>query len=215
MRRFPFDQQRLAIRLEEPELAATQLVFSADTKDSFVSTGVEPELGEWRVDGFRVAAGFEPEESSYGFPEAELSSYAWLEATIDLQRSGVLTFIKLTLPVFAAAVFAIFCLYFDPRQPASFQNQVPILVAVLFATIINHRRSDDFIGDVGRLTLVTEIHLATILLTILVAMLVFLDRRRAERGREVRYLDHVAIYGTSVGYVASTAILILWAALGG
>jgi hypothetical protein len=214
-RRFPFDRQRLVIRLEESDLGATRLVFAADTKDSFLSPGIEPELGEWQVDDFRVSVGFEQDASSYGFPEAERSSYAWLQATIDLQRSGVLTFVKLTLPVFAAAVFAILCLYFDPRQAGSFQNQVPILVAVLFATIINHRRSDDVIGDVGRLTLVTEIHLATVLLTILVAMLVFLDRRRAERGREVRYLDHVAIYGTALGYVALMAILILWAALGG
>lgn len=139
MRRYPFDRQRLVVRLEETELGAARLVFAADTKDSFVSAGIDPELSEWRVDDFRVAAGSEQQESSYGFPEAEPSRYTWLEATIDLQRSGVLTFAKLTLPVFAATVFAILCLYFDPRQPSSFQNQVPILVAVLFATIINHR----------------------------------------------------------------------------
>ena len=182
MRRYPFDRQQLVIRLEEPELGADRLVFVADTSDSFASSGIDAELGEWRIDGFRVTAGTAQDESRYGYPEAAPSRYAWLEATVELQRSGVLTFVKLTLPVFAAALFAILCLYFDSRQAASFQNQVPILVAVLFAIIINYRRSDDIIGDVGRLTLVSEIHLVTILLTILVAMLVFLDRRRAERG---------------------------------
>ena len=213
MLRYPFDRQRLVIRIEEAELGATRLVFAADTADSFVSSAVAAELGEWRIADFRVVAGTAQEESSYGFPEAEPSSYAWLEAVIELQRSGVLTFVKLTLPVFAAALFAILCLYFDPRQPGSFQNQVPILVAVLFATIINHRRSDDLIGDVGRLTLVTEIHLATILLTILVAVLVFRDRRRAERDLPVRYLDRTAIYATAAGYVALVSGLILWASV--
>ena len=214
MRRYPFDRQRLVIRLEESELGAARLVFAADSKDSFVSAGIGPELGEWRVEGFQVAAGTEQEESSYGFPEAEPSRYAWVEAAVVLQRSGMLTFVKLTLPVFAAALFAILCLYFDPRQGGSFQNQVPILVAVLFAIIINHRRSDDIIGDVGRLTLVTEIHLATILLTIVVAVLVFLDRRRAERDEPVRYLDHAAIRCTAAGYLAVITLLILWAAFG-
>lgn len=197
MRRYPFDRQQLVVRLEETELGAARLLFAADAKDSFVSAGIDPELSEWRVDDFRVAAGSDQQESSYGFPEADPGRYAWLEATIDLQRSGVLTFVKVTLAVLAATVFAILCLYFDPRQPSSFQKQVPILVAALLATIINHRRSDDIIGDVSRLTLVTEIHLLTILLTILIAMLVFLEHRRAERGLELRYLDRTAIYGTA------------------
>ncbi|MGD9508606.1 MAG: hypothetical protein AB7I59_20125 [Geminicoccaceae bacterium] len=215
MRRYPLDRQRLTIRLEETELGAARLLFVADTRDSFVSPKVQAELGEWRVGSFRVTAGTEAEQSSYGYPEAVPGRYAWVEATVELRRSGVLTFLKLTLPVFAAALFAIFCLYFDPKLPASFQNQVPILVGVLFAIIINHRRSDDVIGDVGRLTLVTEIHLATILLIIVVAGLVFLDRRRAERGVQVRHLDRTAIYLTGAGYVALVASLILLAALRG
>ena len=216
MRRYPFDRQQLVIRLEEPELGADRLVFVADAGNWSASSGIEAELGgEWRVDGFRVAAGTAQEDSRYGYPEAEPSRYAWLQATVELQRSSVLTFVKLTLAVYAAALFAILCLYFDPRQAASFQNQVPFLVAVLFAIIINHRRSDDIIGDIGRLTLVTEIHLITILLTILVAMLVFLDRRRAERGVEVRYLDRVAIFGTAAGYAGLVLVLILAAALRG
>jgi hypothetical protein len=215
MRRYPFDRQTLSIRLVETELGAARLTFAADTKDSFVSSGVAAELGEWRIDGFRVAAGTEPGESSFGYPEAQPSRYAWLEATVILQRSGVLTFLKLALPVFAAALFAILCFYFDPKLPGSFQNQVPILVGVLFAIIINHRRSDDVIGDVGRLTLVTEIHLATILLVIVVATLVFLDRRRAERGVRVRYLDRSAISITVAGYVTLIVGLILIAALRG
>jgi hypothetical protein len=213
MRRYPFDRQKLTIRLEETDLGAARLLFVADTKDSFVSPEVQAELSEWRVEGFRVTAGTEEERSSYGYPEATPSRYAWVEATVELQRSGVLTFLKLTLPVFAAALFAMFCLYFDPKLPGSFQNQVPILVGVLFAIIINHRRSDDVIGDVGRLTLVTEIHLATILLVIVVAGLVFSDRRRAEQGVKVRYLDRTAIYATGAGYIALVAILILFAAL--
>lgn len=215
MRRYPFDRQTLTIRLVETELGAARLLLAADAADSFVSTGVAAGLGEWRIKGFTVTAGTEPEESRYGYPEAAPSGYAWVEATLVLQRSGVLIFLKLTLPVFAAALFALLCLYFDPRQAGSFQNQVPILVAVLFAIIINHRRSDDIIGDVGRLTLVTEIHLATTLLTVLVAVLAFLDRRRAEREEPVRYLDRVAIYGTAAGYVSVVLALILWAALRG
>ena len=215
MRRYPFDRQRLVIRIEETEFGAAQLVFAVDTADSFVAKGAVAELGEWRVEGFQVVADVQQEESSYGFPEAERTRYASLEAVVELQRAGVLTFVKLTLPVFAAALFAILCLYFDPRLPGSFQNQVPILVAVLFAVIINHRRSDDLIGDVGRLTLVTEIHLATILLTILIAVLVFRDRRRAERDLPVRYLDRTAISATAAGYVALVGGLILWAAVRG
>ena len=215
MRRFPFDRQRLTIRLEEPALDAGRLMFVPDVQDSFVSPAVAAELPEWRLAGFRVVSGIDQPGSKYGFAAAHPSRYAWLEATIELQRVGVLTFVKLTLPVFAAVVFAILCLAFDPRNPSSFQNQVAILVAVLFALIINHRRSDDVIGDVGRLTLVTEIHLVTILLTILVAVLAFLDQYRAESGRPVRYPDRLAIGATSAGYAVVIAILILAAAVPG
>lgn len=61
----------------------------------------------------------------------------------------------------------------------------------------------------------TEIHLLTILLTILIAVLVFMDHRRAELGQAVRHLDRTAICGTAVGYVSLVSTLIFWAAFRG
>ena len=214
MRRYPFDSQRLAIRLEEAELGAARLTLAPDTSGSFVAPAVAGELGEWRVGGLRVTTGVGEQVSSYGFPEASPSSYAWLEAEVVIERRGILTFVKLTLPVLAAALFVVLCLHFDPRLPSTFPNQVSILVVVLFSIIVNHRRSDDVIGDVGRLTLVTEIHLATILLTILVAALAFRDLRRVERQQPVRYPDRTAIGATAAGYLGVVTLMILSAALG-
>jgi Na+/H+ antiporter NhaD/arsenite permease-like protein len=51
------------------------------------------------------------------------------------------------------------------------------------------RTVDTTIGDTGHLTLVTDIHLATLALIVALALVALRDRRRSDRGLQLRHPD--------------------------
>ena len=122
-------------------------------------------------------------------PDAEGARYARLEAEVTLERAQSVTFLKLTSGVFAGVFIAFLSFFYDPNDRAGFGGKLGLLVGVLFAVLINLRTADTSIGDTGQLTLVTEIHLVTLALIVVLALVALRDRRRVERGLQVRHPD--------------------------
>jgi hypothetical protein len=213
MRRYPFDRHRIVIPLDETRHGASVVTFEADTEQSFLAPSARAGLDEWAISELALQTSISEEPSTYGLPNADASRYARATVSVEIQRTQLLTFLKLTSGVFAAALIAFLTFFYDPRDRAGFSGRLGLLVGTLFAVLINLRTSDTTIGDASRLTLVTEIHLVTLVLIVALALLALRERRRAENDLWVTYPNWplfsamVAIYLlVNAGFVARAAL---------
>jgi hypothetical protein len=208
MTHYPFDRQRLVIPIDETDLGSSVVVFEPDVESSFLSDGIRTRHQEWDISDLSVAASVSEEASTYGVPDTQPEGYARLEAAVVLERTQVLTFLKLTGGVFAAALIALLALFLDPRDRGFFGSRLGVLAGGLFGVLLSMRAADASIGDTSRLTLVGEIHLATLGLIMAIAALTLLEHRRNDRGRPVRYPNWPFIATAAGGYVLVNLVLV-------
>jgi hypothetical protein len=189
MDHYPFDRQRVVIPMDEAQYGADRLVFEPDLEASFLTPDIRDRLDEWRVSDLTLEASVSEEASTYGLPDAEGARYARLEAAFTLERTQLVNFFKLTSGVFAGVFIAFLSFFYDPNDRSGFGGKLGLLVGVLFAVILNMRSADASLGDTGHLTLVTRIHLVTLALIVVLALVALIDRRKVERGLQVRHPD--------------------------
>jgi hypothetical protein len=212
MSHYPFDRQRLVIPIDETDLGSSVVVFEPDVESSFLSASIRTQHEEWDISDLALEASVSEEPSTYGLPDAEADGYARLEAAVVLERTQILTFLKLTAGVFAAALIALLALFLDPRDRGFFGSRLGVLAGVLFGVLLSMRTADAFIGDASRLTLVAKIHLVALGLIIAIAAITLVHHRRLDRGRPARYPDWRLVAGAAGLYVLTTLILVASAA---
>jgi hypothetical protein len=212
MSHYPFDRQRLVIPVDETDLGSSVVVFEPDGESSFLSDTVRTRHEEWDISDLSVAASVSQEPSTYGLPAEDADGYARLEATMVLERTQVLTFLKLTGGVFAAALIAMLALFLDPRDRGFFGSRLGVLAGGLFGVLLSMRAADAAIGDTSRLTLVSEIHLVTLGLIMAIAALTLLEHRRNDRDMPVRYPNWPFIATAAGGYVLVVLVLVVTSA---
>ena len=212
MTQYPFDRQHVVIAMDEAQYGADRLVFEPDDAESFVSPDLRDRLDEWMLSELGLVASVSEEASTYGLPNAPGARYARLEVAIDLDRDHLVTFLKLTSGVFAGVFIAFLSFFYDANDRSGFGGKLGLLVGVLFAVLLNLRTADSTIGDTGHLTLVTRIHLVTLVFIVILALVALRDRRRVERGLSVRHPDWPMLVVTGGLYVAIIAWTILAAA---
>jgi len=215
MNRYPFDRHRVVIPIDETREGASAVLFEADTAGSFLRPGIFQKRQEWRVSDFAIAASVTEEAQTYGLPNVKTSRYARAEVSFTLTRTGLLTFLKLTVGVFAAAFIALMSFFYDPRDAKGFSSRLGLHVGALFGVLINMRTTDTVIGDTGRLTLVTEIHLAALALIVALVALALRDWWRFERALPLAYPNWTEFAVTGGLFVLVTAGLMARAAWGG
>jgi hypothetical protein len=208
MSHYPFDRQRLVIPVDETDLGSSVVLFEPDVEASFLSPDIRGRLDEWDISDLSLEASVSREPSTYGLPEAEADGYARLEAAVVLERTQILTFLKLTAGVFAAALIALLALFLDPRDRGFFGSRLGVLAGVLFGVLLSMRTADAFIGDASRPTLVGKIHLVALGLIIAIAAITLVHHRRLDRGRPARYPDWRLVAAAAGLYVLITLILV-------
>ena len=87
--------------------------------------------------------------------------------------------------------------FYDGRDPKGLTSRLGLLIGTLFAVLVNMRTADTVIGDMGRMTLVTEIHLLALLLIVVLAVLALRDWWRAEGALPVDYPNWTELGVTS------------------
>lgn len=206
---YPFDRQRVTIPMDETWYGAERLVFEPDTAGSFLSPGVRERLEDWATSDLEVSASVLEEPSSYGVPGDEAGSrYARVEAAVTLVRADLVTFVKLTLGIFVGVFIAFMSFFYDPNDRSGFGGKLGLLVGVLFAVLLSLRNADSSIGDTGRMTLITRIHLLTLGFIVILAVVALRDRRRVERGLPVRHPDWPMLALVGSLYLATVGGLI-------
>jgi hypothetical protein len=76
-------------------------------------------------------------------------------------------------------------LFLDPRDRGTFGSRLGVLAGALFGILLSMRAADAFIGDAGRLTLVSKIHLVALALIMATASIALLEQRHVDRGQRV------------------------------
>lgn len=189
MHNYPFDRQRVVIPIDDTRYTAARLIFEPDHAQSIVTPDLRGRLDEWTVSDLTLEASISEEPSTYGLPDADGARYARLEISVVLERAQLVTFLKLTSGVFAGVFIAFLSFFYDPNDRSGFGGKLGLLVGVLFAVLLNLRTADSAIGDTGHLTLVTRIHLVTLGLIVVLALVALRDRRQVERGLTVPHPD--------------------------
>ena len=212
MTHYPFDRHRVVIPIDETSLGAAIVLFEADVESSFLTPDILRKRQEWLVSDFAIAASVSEEAQTYGLPNIATARYARAETSFTLTRIGLLTFLKLSAGVFAAGFIALMSFFYDGRDPKGLTSRLGLLIGTLFAVLVNMRTADTVIGDMGRMTLVTEIHLLALLLIVVLAVLALRDWWRAEGALPVDYPNWTELWVTSTLFVLATAGLIAHAA---
>ena len=212
MSHYPFDRQRLVIPIDDTDLGSSVVLFEPDIESSFLSDPIRSRWDEWDISDLSLEASISEEPSTYGLPDAQRVGYARLEASIVLKRTQALTFLKLTAGVFAAALIALLSLLLDPRDRGSFGTKLGVLAGVLFGVLLSMRAADAFIGDAGRLTLVSKIHLVALPLIVVVALIALLEQRRVDLGQRVHYPNWPLVAATAGLYALTNLALVASAA---
>jgi hypothetical protein len=208
MQSYPFDRQRVVIPIDETRLGADEVLFAADAASSFLSPDALTNRREWEAGDFALVAGVSEEEQTYGLPNVARARYARIEIGFTLTRIGMLTFVKLTTGVFAAGLIALMSFFYDGRESKGFSSRLGLLVGTLFAVLVNMRTADLVIGDIGRMTLVTEIHLLTVVLIVVLAVWALRDWWLAEAALPITYPNWTLLGWTGGLYLLTLAVLI-------
>jgi hypothetical protein len=213
---FPFDRQTLRIVLEEGVDDARRLLYRADRRGSAYQPDMR--IPGWRVTGLDVRAAAEHYATTFGdpaLPPAAGSNYARLVVDLQLERTGVAGFFKLTAALYAAVLLALVTFFLDLRTPTTLSPRMSLLAAALFAAVLNLRVASDAIGEADALSLLDELHVAAFGFILLATAIGILARRRIDHGVDpdvVRRSDRLSFVFCLGGFALVNVVLIALAA---
>jgi len=219
-RNFPFDRHTLTIDLEEGVEDVRGFVYDPDTANS----GIDPELklpGGWRMTGSTLVASTKTYDTTFGDPDLPAggsSQYSRLTLSIDLERTDLGGFLKLTAVVYAAFFFALISYVMHLETTTGIGPRVSLLAIALFSTAVNLINASNALGTASGLTLVDKIHVMVLVYLMVAAIVTVVSRVLLDRGVEaadIAGLNYRVGAVVLISFVALNALLIVLAVRGG
>jgi hypothetical protein len=216
---FPFDRHTLTIELEEGVEDVRRFVYDPDLANS----RVDPELflPGWRMTDATLAGSTETYDTTFGdldLPTGGSSEYSRLTLWIDLVRTDLSGFFKLTSIGYAAFIFSLITYVMRMDTTTGISQRMGLLAIALVSAAVNLVNASDDLGTVSGMTLVDKIHV-TVLVSILVAAIVtVVSQMLLERGwaaADVTRLNYRAGATAAISFVAINALYIVGAVRGG
>jgi hypothetical protein len=182
---FPFDTQRLVIKVENSEFDTRSLVFVADTAGKHF----DPELTAdgWDIKNIEIKTGIKKYNTAFGDnslpkPSSEYSSF---EMTIDMDRAALGLFLKLFIGMYIAFCIAYLSFFIHPDVvEAGFGLQV----GGLFAAVGNKYIIDSILPETSVFTLVDLLHSITFITIFLIILNTCIALRYYKRKKVVKAL---------------------------
>jgi hypothetical protein len=219
-RNFPFDRHTLTVELEEGVEDVHRFVYDPDIANS----GVDPALqlpGGWRMTGTTLVGSTKTYDTTFGDPDLPAggsSEYSRLTLSIDLQRSDLGGFFKLTAVVYAAFFFSLISYLMHLETTTGIGPRVSLLAIALFATAVNFVNASNYLGTTSGLTLVDKIHVMVLVYLLVAAIVTVASRVLLDRGMEAGGVAGLNLrLGALViiSFIALNALLIVLAVRGG
>jgi hypothetical protein len=205
LRHFPFDKQRLEVRIEDAILDYSQLQYIPDSVHSNYDEGIE--LDEWVIKGCTIRSDNKSYHTNFGNPALDsVSTYPAVTAVFELHRNGFGLFFKLFVGIYVAYVISLIVFFMGPENPERFG----LIVGALFAGVANKYIVDSLMPRTIMLTLPDKIHNLTFAYIILhLVMTVVAHRFAANQSLRRGWLtDRISFLVSLVSFFTINWILV-------
>lgn len=214
VRNYPFDRHTLKIQLEESTFDTSNFVYTPDVKNSSYRDKMRVE--GWRIADFQIKPKTTVYESTFGDPEITTgrSEYSGMDIEIRVQRYKVITFLKVTAGVYAAAMITLLSFYFNTAESGFTTARIGLLSTALFSTLVNMRGMEAVLGRTEQLTLVDKIHITTLAYVFAAVAIAVYSRWLVERkcaNRALNFDRRFAFPIFSISFAIANAFLIIQA----
>ncbi len=215
---FPFDRHTLTIAFEETIKNSSQFVYTTDYKNS----GYQPDidLDGWKITSFKITEQKFPYATTFGNPDPDSvqNSSTRMVVSIAIKRTKIFSFFKLAIGVYIAFAVAILSFFYDSNETSLAGSRLAISVGALFATLLNMRSQESVLGRTDDLTLVDQIHIATILYILFTGIVSVYSRLNVEDGKKkfAMWLDRQVFFKLfTISFVMFNVIAIAYAIIVG
>ena len=209
---YPFDKQDVQIQVEDSQFNASQFAYVPDTANSGYDHAISLEGFKIRDFGVRVVT--HTYQTSFGDPRishGHESQYSRFIIELHLDRVDLAGFIRQAWPAYIAFLISMISYWiWAPEFLTVLAARLGILGASLFSVVLS-MRSTTLTGTLFGVTLVDQIHLATLLYTLVgvgCTTYILLSWADPEKRAAVRRTNHIVAWTTTAAYVIANAVSI-------
>ncbi|SFC38198.1 hypothetical protein SAMN05421780_10547 [Flexibacter flexilis DSM 6793] len=181
LQNFPFDEQTLKIKIENPEFMVQDLIFVPDTLGKSYDPALE--VDGWKIKSFHIDTGRAHYNTAFGDntqlkPE---SDYAQFVVNITIKRDAWGLFFKLFLGMYVAFAISYVSFFIDPSHA---EPRFGLPVGGLFAAVGNKYVIDSYLPETSTLTIVDTLHGLTFVMIFVIIAFSALSLRQDDDGQQ-------------------------------
>ncbi len=196
VRDYPFDTQKLFIRLENSKFDDTYLKFAADKAEYGDIYDSREAIDGWEVVSCEDSVVHNIYGTNFGDPELSKkgwrrSDYSQLRLEIVLRRDAWSLFLKIFIGMYVAVAISMVSFFLSPRFV---EPRFALPVGSLFATVGNKYVIDSLLPETTEFTLVDMLHTASFLFIFTVLAISAWSLFRLKRTRDPRRARLVDLY---------------------
>ncbi len=176
---YPFDKQKLEIRIENAQFDKRYLIFAPDT----IGEQCDPKLtiSGWNISKINISTGLKSYETSFGDaslsrPHSEYGSY---NVAIDIERNAWGLFFKLFLGMYVSFLIGYICFFIHGD---SIDARFALSVGALFAAVGNKYLIDSLLPESSSFTLVDSLHAITFIAIFFITLLSMYSLKITKKG---------------------------------
>lgn len=209
--RFPFDEQRMHIEIEDAEHDTSSMIYTVDKVNSKLDHAAVH--SEWYIVGFSIKDTVHTYETTYGNPKLSgTSSYPKIIAEVVLRRTcSWILLAKMLTGAYVA--FLISCLVFFLSSDNQ-DSRFGLCVGGLFAAIGNKYIVESTVPTSTTNTLMDNVHNLTFTFILLIVLVSIITLRLHESGNPQKIelskkIDRISFWSILFVYALTNIILIL------
>jgi hypothetical protein len=168
--RFPFDDQKLWLTIENSQYDAKALIFKVDTVGGRFDRLIKYSLAGWKIDSCKITSGLSVYETAFGNKDATKAQSIYSAFKMRTSISHVapeMLFLKMFMGMYIAFLISYICFYI---KRSSFDSRFSLSVGALFATIGNKYIVEASLPEATSFTLVDSLHGLTLLFILLTVL---------------------------------------------
>ncbi|NEQ35848.1 MAG: hypothetical protein F6K40_05940 [Okeania sp. SIO3I5] len=207
----PFDRHELQIIIEHSSEAVSYFKYEPykekpkRDKDTFE---------DWKITDFTVTEDNKEYKTNFADPnlleDTGTVGYSRLYISIKLERNSLISFFKITAPVYITYAISLLAYVLKPSSAAS------LLAGTLFTIVVNRRVLESFLGTAESLTLVDTIHITAMIYILVTAVLIIYSNLQHGYEEVLPIYRYRRIFRiTWISYVVVNMVIIVTAVIAG
>ncbi|MBI5858809.1 MAG: hypothetical protein HZB42_14350 [Sphingobacteriales bacterium] len=211
--KFPFDEQRLTIELEDAKYDTSQLIYVADSANSKLDCAFNSK--EWRMKSFTVNGGEKSYQTTYGNPELMgSSSYPRVVAEFVIKRhNSWLMLVKMLTGAYVAFLISCFVFFISSECQDS---RFGLCVGGLFAAIGNKYIVESTVPSSTINTLMDDVHNLTFAFILVIVGIIIISLSLFNSGDERKKRKSLKLdkwtFWTLIGLYTLVNVFLIWRA---